>query len=100
MEIALIDGSIKSFIVDDSQTVRKISDKLGEHLDLGKDAEQFCLCWPGSTVKKRKFLFWVLNLSQFFSCSILFDFFLILFSIVVGGKSYPSWTAPTWRRKA
>lgn len=66
MEVKLIDESIKSFIVDDSQSVRKISDKLGEHLDLGKDAEQFCLCWPGSTIKKRTFYQKILHHSFFF----------------------------------
>jgi hypothetical protein len=53
MTIQVIDGSEHTFIVDDSQPVRKICDKLGEHLQLGKDGEQFCLCYPGSTIKKR-----------------------------------------------
>jgi hypothetical protein len=56
MTIQVIDGSEHTFIVDDSQTVRKICDKLGEHLQLGKDAEQFCLCYPGSTIRKRMLL--------------------------------------------
>lgn len=53
ISIKLIDESEHSFVVDDSQSVRKISDKLGELLQLSaKDSEQFCLCWPGSTIKK------------------------------------------------
>lgn len=52
MTIQVIDGSEHTFIVDDSQTVRKICDRLGEQLQLGKDGEQFCLCYAGSTIKK------------------------------------------------
>jgi hypothetical protein len=67
MTVKLIDDSEHSFVVDDSQSTRKISDKLGEYLQLGKDGEQFCLCYPGSTIKKR-----VTFLLSFFLLSISF----------------------------
>jgi hypothetical protein len=48
----MIDGTEQKHIIDDSATVRKICDKLGELMQMGKDAEQFCLCLPDSTIQK------------------------------------------------
>ena len=89
MTIKLIDHSEHSFVVDDSLSTRKIRDKLGEYLQLGKDAEQLCLCYPGSTIKKRmtfysySFIFILLLLVILFPYLIISSYLSLLFLLII-----------------